>query len=306
MGVMHNHGGVARSLKIGLALTLGFAIFEVFTGLFAGSLALIADAGHMLVDSAGLVLALAATYLARRPSDIRRTYGYARVEVLVVPLHVFLMLGLSAYIVFEAIGRLGETQRIEWPPVLLAGVVGLGLNFVVLRLLHGHAHDNLNARSAMFEVTADALGSVGVIVSALAISLFGWTQADVVISLVIAALIVPRALLLLRPVVSILLEGSPHGVSVEAIHADARTVPGVTALHDLHVWALAPSFAALSAHVEVVSMRDCEASISGLTTLLRERHGITHVTLQPETRALHEAIECCKYPDAAEIPAHVH
>ena len=185
----------------------------------------------MLVDSAGLVLALAATYLARRPSDIRRTYGYARVEVLVVPLHVFLMLGLSAYIVFEAIGRLGETQRIEWPPVLLAGVVGLSLNFVVLRLLHGHAHDNLNARSAMFEVTADALGSVGVIVSALAISLFGWTQADVVISLVIAALIVPRALLLLRPVVAILLDFRllgriERGMTVEIRYLPAPEVDG--------------------------------------------------------------------------------
>jgi cobalt-zinc-cadmium efflux system protein len=303
---MHNLGGPARALKAGLALTLCFAAFEVVAGLLAGSLALIADAGHMLVDSAGLLLALVATFISRRPSDLRRTYGYARVEVLVVPLHVLLMLGLSAYIVYAAVGRSGESPQIEWLPVLFTGAVGLVLNFVVLRLLQGHAHDNLNARSAMFEVTADALGSIGVIVSAVVIGLAGWTEVDVVVSLVIAALIVPRALLLLRPVLSILLEGSPPGVSIEAIQVDARKVPGVTALHDLHVWALAPSFAALSAHVEVVSMHDCESSISELTALLRLRHGITHVTLQPETRDLHYAIECCKYPDAVPTVEHVH
>ena len=127
------------------------------------------------------------------------------------------------------------------------------------------------------------------------------------ISLAIAALVVPRALLLLRPALSILLEGSPPGVSIAAIQDDARIIPGVNALHDLHVWSLAPSFVALSAHVEVESMAGCEASIGSLTAMLRERHGIAHVTLQPETRELHDAIACCLYPDVAlNEPAHVH
>lgn len=303
---MKDHGP-ARALRFGLLLTLAFAGVEVAAGFASGSLALVADAGHMLVDSAGLVLALAATLFARRPSDIRRTYGYARAEVLVVPLHVVLMLGLAAYIVFEAFGRLGDPQSIEWQPVLVTGGIGLALNLFVFRLLHPHAHDNLNARGAMFEVTADALGSVGVIVSAFVIAVWGWSQVDVIISIAIAALVVPRAVLLLRPVLAILLEGSPPGVSVDAIQEDARNIVGVNALHDLHVWSLAPSFVALSAHVEVESMADCEASIGSLTTMLRDRHGIAHVTLQPETRELHDAIACCLYPDAgvAEV-AHVH
>jgi len=301
------HNGPARALRIGLLLTLAFAAVEVVAGFAAGSLALIADAGHMLVDSAGLVLALAATLFARRPSDLRRTYGYARAEVLVVPLHVVLMLALAAYIVFEALGRLGDPHTVQWLPVLLTGSVGLALNLVVFRLVHPHAHDNLNARGALFEVSADALGSVGVIVSASVIAIWGWTQVDVIISLAIAALVVPRALLLLRPALSILLEGSPPGVSIAAIQDDARIIPGVNALHDLHVWSLAPSFVALSAHVEVESMAGCEASIGSLTAMLRERHGIAHVTLQPETRELHDAIACCLYPDVAlNEPAHVH
>lgn len=295
-----------RALAAGLVLTLGFAVVEVALGLISGSLALVSDAGHMLVDSAGLVLALGATALARRPSDLRRTYGYARVEVLVVPLHVLLMAGLAAYIVFEAVGRVGETPSIEAGPVLAAGVAGLGLNLLVMRLLRGHAERNLNARGALFESFADALGSVGVLVSGAVIVLTGWTPVDLIVSLVIAALVAPRAIALLRSAISILLEGTPPGIVTEALERDARRVDGVRALHDLHVWALAPGFVALSAHVEVDRMENGEAAISGLSELFRDRYGIDHVTLQPETRALHDAIACCASPDSAGLAGHVH
>ncbi len=301
---MHRHTP-ARALGIGLLLTLGFAVVEVVVGAISGSLALVADAGHMLVDSAGLVLALFATLVARRPSDLRRTYGYARVEVLVVPLHVMFMVGIAAYIVVEAVRRAGDPRDIDGVPVLIAGFVGLALNAVVLRMLAPHAHENLNARGARLEATADALGSVGVIVSALVVLMTGWTAIDIISSIGIAALVVPRALLLLRPALAILLESSPPGVSLDAIQRDAIAIPGVVALHDLHVWALAPGFVALSAHVEVESMEGCAYAIGRLSVLLREAHGIDHVTLQPETPELHEAIACCDYPDAFEI-SHSH
>jgi cobalt-zinc-cadmium efflux system protein len=152
------HRSPGRALAIGLALTLAFAVVEVAAGVLSGSLALVADAGHMLVDSAGLVLALAATLIARRPRDLRRTYGYARVEVLVVPVHVMLMLMIAGYIVYEAIRRIGGEPEIQGVPVLVVGLIGLGINIVTFRLLHGHSHDNLNARGAMFEVMADMLG----------------------------------------------------------------------------------------------------------------------------------------------------
>jgi cobalt-zinc-cadmium efflux system protein len=260
----------------------------------------------MLVDSAGLVLALGATALARRPPDLRRSYGYARVEVLVVPLHVLFMLGLMAYIVYEAVSRLGEHREIAALPVLFVGVLGLVVNALVFRLLHHHSEQNLNVRGALFEVTADALGSAGLIVSAVVILATGWTPVDVIVSLVIAALVVPRALALLRRALGILLEGAPSHLRLDEIEADARQVPGVLALHDLHVWSLAPSFVALSAHVEVESMAGCEDQIAALSTMLRERHEITHVTLQPETRALHELVQCCDYPDSTEELGHLH
>lgn len=295
---------LSQALAAGLFLTLGFAALEVLVGIASGSLALVADAGHMLVDSAGLVLALAATAIARRPADLRRTYGYARAEVLVVPLHVLLMLGIAGYIVYEAIDRIGGQPEIDGLPVLLVGIAGLVVNLVTFRLLHGHHKTNLNARGALLEVGADALGSIGVIVSAVIIATTGWNAADVVIGFAIGALVVPRAVALLRSALAILLEGAPPGTDLDSLERDMITVPGVTALHDLHVWSLAPSFVALSAHVEVETMEGCEKPMAGVAALLREKYGIEHVTLQPETRELHEQIACCEFPDTRVSHAH--
>lgn len=301
-------GTAGRALTIGLVFTLSFAIVEVVAGLMAGSLALLADAGHMLIDSGGLLLALAAALMARRPADLRRTYGYARIEVLIVPVHVVLMLGLAAYLVYEAFQRAGSSPDIQgWAP-LGVGAAGLAVNFATFRLLHPHSHDNLNARGAMYEVVADALGSVGVIISGTVILLTGWVAIDLVMSLLIGALIVPRAIALLRPVLSILLEGAPPGIDVDRLVREAAKLPGVVALHDVHVWTLNPRFVLLSAHVEVDSMDHAAAAIAGVAALARSAHGIEHVTLQPETPELHEAIACCEFPDAATalLPGHQH
>lgn len=299
-------GGPGRALAIGLVLTLSFAGVQAIAGFISGSLALVADAGHMLVDSAGLLLALAATMIARRPADLKRTFGYARAEVLVVPLQVLLMMALTVYIIYEAVGRIGGSPEIEAIPVLGVGLAGLAVNLIVLRLLHGHGETNLNVRGASLEVLFDAFGSIGVIISAIVILTIGWTAIDVLVSLLIAALVVPRGISLLRQAVAILLEGTPSGVDLARIEADAREVPGVIALHDLHVWALAPSFVALSAHVEVASLEDSAPAIAELARLLRERHGIAHVTLQPETPELHYQIDCCLYPDAPTAVPHEH
>lgn len=291
-----------RALAFGLVLTLGFAAIEVAAGLLSGSLALISDAAHMVVDSAGLLLALLATLVARRPSDLRRTYGYARVEVLVVPLHVLLMLGVAAYIVYEALNRLNGSPEIEGWPVFVVGGIGLAINLVVMRLLSAHSHANLNARGAMFEVMADALGSVGVMVSAVVLITTGWGPIDVLVSIAIAALVVPRAISLLRHAVSILLEATPAGFDPELMEADVASVASVVAVHDVHVWSLAPSFVAMSAHVELERMDGCEKPLAEITALLRTQWGVSHVTLQPETRELHDAIECCDLPDAGAEP----
>lgn len=286
----------------GLSLTLFFVAVEAVTGYFAGSLALVSDAGHMLADSAGLLLALAATTLARRPADSRRTFGYARAEVLSVPLHVALLAAIAGYILFESARRLtGGAPEMETGPVIAVGVAGLAVNLLVLRLLHGHAHDNLNIRGATLEAMADALGSVAVIVSSTAIALGAWRGIDALVALVIAGLIVPRAFSLLRHAGSILMESAPRGLEPDVIAAAATEVRGVVALHDVHVWSIAPSFPALSAHVELNDAGCTEHVLTDLATLFRERFGIGHVTLQPETPTLHAAIECCMSPDAGRI-----
>jgi cobalt-zinc-cadmium efflux system protein len=297
-----------RALLIGLCLTVAFVWIEIVTGLAAGSLALVSDGGHMLTDSAGLLLALAAATLGRRAPDSRRTYGYARFEVLAVPIHVALLLVIAGYIVYESVGRLGSEHTIDTLPVLVVAAAGLAVNLLVMRLLHEHARENLNAKAATLEAASDAVGSVLVLASAVFIALGGWHGADALVGLAIAAFIVPRAWTLFRQASDILLESAPPGLDPDEIVAASREVAGVIELHDVHVWSIAPRFPALSAHVELADVACTEHILGDLATLLRERFGIGHVTLQPETPAIHEAIACCASPDSAllEAAGHIH
>lgn len=300
------HDSPRKALLIGLSLSLLFVVIEAVTGVLAGSLALVSDAGHALADSAGLLLALAAATLGRRPADERRTYGYARFEVLAVPLHVVLLVGIAAYILWETLSRIGDAPEIDVAPVIVVGVAGLVVNLFTVRLLHAHTHDNLNARAAFVEAIADALSSVGVIISAIAIGLGAWSGIDTLVGLGIAAFILPRAWALLRQSGEILLESVPAGIDPAEIVAAATGVEGVLAIHDMHVWAIAPRFPALSAHVELADVSCAEHVLADLTVLLRDRFGIGHVTLQPETKRMHDAIECCLSPDAARLEAGGH
>lgn len=304
---MHAHHEQARrALAAGLGLTLVFVVVEAVAGWFTNSLALVSDAGHMLADSAGLILALGAATLARRPAGGRHTYGYARFEVLVVPIHVVLLGFIAGYIVFESVQHLRDTPEIETTPVILVGLGGLAVNLLVVRLLHSHSSHNLNMRAATLEATVDAIGSVAVIISAIVIAMGGWAGIDALTGLAIAALVVPRAWSLLRQAGDILLESAPAGLEPERIEAAAREVDGVLALHDVHVWAIAPSFPALSAHVELNDVHCTEHILTDLAALFRDRFGIGHVTLQPETPALHEAMECCLSPDASLFQKELH
>ena len=305
--MVHAHPEQAtKALIAGLVLTAAFVVVEAFAGYLTNSLALISDAGHMLADSAGLILALGATLLARRPAGGRHTYGYARFEVLVVPIHVVLLGLIGGYIVFESIEHLRNPPEIDTGPVIVVGLAGLLVNLLVVRLLHRHGAHNLNMRAATVEATVDALGSVAVVASAVIIAMGGWAGIDAITSLAIAALIVPRALSLLRQAGDILLESAPPGLEPDVIAAAAREVQGVIALHDVHVWSIAPSFPALSAHVELADVNCTEHILTDLATLFRDRFGIGHVTLQPETPALHAAIECCLSPDAGLFAGEAH
>jgi len=301
-------GSRQRALIIALCLTAAFVAVEATVGFIAGSLALVSDAGHMLADSAGLLLAYGAATFARRAPDARRTFGYSRIEVLVVPLHVALLSAIAGYIIFESVARFGGTGEVETGPVLVVGVLGLAVNVFVLVVLRGHAHESLNVRGAALEAAADAAGSVAVIVSAGAIALGAWPWLDTVAGLGIAALIAPRAASLLRQAGGILMEGTPPGLELAAISEAAAAVPGVVAMHDVHVWSIAPAFPAMSAHVEIADAGCTEHVLTDLASVLRERFGIGHVTLQPETPSLHAAMECCLSPDSGliEMDDHAH
>lgn len=289
MGHDHAHGtGVQHRgrLVLVLSLTVSVLVIQVVVGLLTGSLALLADAGHMLSDSFGLVLALAAISVAQRPGDSRRTYGFHRTEVLAAGINGLVLLGVCIAITVSALRRLDAPPHIEGGWVLVAGLVGLVVNLVGLLLLRAGAKENLNLRGAYLEVLGDAVGSVAVIGSAVLILVAGWNLADPIASLLIAALVLPRAISLLREVVEVLLESSPREMDMDQIRGHILAVPGVVDVHDLHVWTITSGMPIMTAHVvvddSVAGMDDAHHVLDHVTNCLREHFDVDHSTFQIE------------------------
>ena len=289
MGHDHAHGAGVRHrgrLLAVLALTLGVLVVQAVVGLLTGSLALLADAGHMLSDSFGLVLALVAIAVAQRPGGPRQTYGVHRTEVLAAGLNGLVLLGICVIIAINALRRLEDPPAIEGGWVLAAGVVGLAVNVIGLFVLRAGARESLNVRGAYLEVLGDALGSVAVIVSAVVILLTGWHLADPIASLVIAALVVPRAIGLPRDVAEVLLESSPRDVDLEQLRGHVLGVDGVVDVHDLHVWTITSGMPVMSAHVvvddSVADMSDAHAVLDRLHQCLSDHFDVAHSTFQIE------------------------
>lgn len=279
---VHRHGGSGRALRTAAGLTAGFAVLEALGGWWTGSLALVSDAGHMLTDGAALGLGAIAAWMARRPPSSRHSYGLGRAEVLAALANAGAMLVIVTAIAFEALLRLRHPPAVEGLPAAGIAAAGLVLNIVVLRWLSPHAHD-LNTRGARLHVMGDVLGSIAALASGALIALTGWTAADPLASLLICLLIAASALRLLRESLHALMEGVPRGLSVEAIGGEMASVEGVLSVHDLHVWLLSGSRAALSAHVVVRSIAQWDHVLAELQERLHEKFGIDHVTLQPET-----------------------
>lgn len=279
----HGHAGV-NVLLVALLLTLGFAGVEALAGWWSGSLALLSDAAHMATDSSALGLAAAATWLARRPPSLRHSYGLARAEVLAALLNSVLMLVLLGYIVHEAIDRLGAPRDIHGETVIGVAAMGLAVNLIVAWVLSRGEH-TLNSRAALLHVLGDALGSVAAIAAGLVIVLTGWTPIDPLLSLLVVALILVSALRLLREAVHVLMEGVPAHLRLEAIGQDLAALDGVTRVHDLHVWTLSSGSIALSAHLEIRDLDLWPGILDQARRAMDGRHGIRHVTLQPETPA---------------------
>ena len=278
------HSGQNGKLVVALLLTLSFAGVEALAGWWSGSLALLADAAHMVTDSSALGLAAAAAWLARRPPSMLHSYGLVRAEVLAALFNSLLMLVLIGFIVHEAIERFGTPRDIAGGTVLVVALAGLAINLVVAWVL-SRGEATFNSRAALLHVLGDALGSVAAITAGIVIVTTGWTPIDPLLSLLVAALILVSALRLLREVLHVLMEGVPVNVRLEAVGHDLAALDGVLRVHDLHVWALSSGTIALSAHLEIRDLADWPDILDAARRTMDRRHGIRHVTLQPEVPA---------------------
>ncbi len=292
----HHHGADQaneKRLRWALLLAASYMTAEAVGGWWTGSLALLADAGHMLSDSLALTLSLLAFRLARRPSGSQQTYGHHRTEVLAALANGLLLVGVAVFVFREALGRFGGEHEIMGGPMLGIASGGLLVNLLALWILHAGSRDNLNVRGARLHVLSDALGSVGAISAGGLIWAFGWTWADPVASLLISVLIVHAAWALLREAVSVLMEWAPAHVDVRTVEDAIRMVAGVTAVHDLHVWTISSGRVALSGHVVATRDHDAGKLLQQLSDLLHDRFAIEHSTLQIETEDFDEPGGVC-------------
>ncbi|MGB3955287.1 MAG: cation diffusion facilitator family transporter [Brooklawnia sp.] len=290
----HSHGQVPvtghvgiryrRRMLVSFALVAMFMVVELVFGFLSGSLALISDAGHMMADVVALGAALLATTIAARStSDGRRTYGSYRVEVFAAGLTVLIMLGVAIYVVVEGFSRLGNGDAVATTPMVIVGALGLAVNVVVMLLLREGAKSSVNVKAAYFEVIADAAGSVGVLLAGALIVLTGSTIWDTVVALAIGTFVGVRAVVLGRQVMAILGQEAPHTISLDKVTGDLAAVPGVTEVHDLHLWTLTSGMHVATAHLVVDADSPAQEVLTRAQEVLESRHGIEHATLQTES-----------------------
>jgi cobalt-zinc-cadmium efflux system protein len=284
-GHSHDHHGHSRAdetLSRAALITVAFAVAEALGGWWTGSLALLSDAGHMFTDAGALLLGALAAWMARRPPSQRHSYGLGRAEVVAAAVNATVMLAIVVALAWEAIIRFAQPSPVNGAVAAAIAALGLVVNLWVLRRLAPHGHD-LNTRAARLHVLGDVLGSVAALVSGVVIAATGWTPIDALASLAICVLIAVSAVRLMRESLHALMEGVPHGLSVETIGAEMARVEGVLSVHDLHVWTLSGSRTALSAHVVVRNLSEWDRMLGDLQARLHAAFGIDHVTLQPES-----------------------
>ncbi len=282
------NAGKKKRLVLVFIVTCTYLIAEVVGGFLTNSLALLADAGHMLTDVAGLGLALFAIKIAERPASPSLTYGYNRVEILAAVINAVVLLGVSFYVLYEAVERFRNPPAIATFSMLLLGFLGLVVNAVGIFILHGDSKQNLNMRGAYFEVLSDAVTSVGVILAAGIMWATGWYFVDAVVSVGIGLFIIPRTWNLLGEAVGILLEGTPAGINIAVIREQLSSIPGVLNVHDVHVWALTSGRNAISAHVVIKKGSVHNELLSTIHQNIRASYKIEHITIQLEMEGFTE------------------
>ena len=296
MSAGHSHGqaraGHEKKLWIALALTTSFMIAEVIGAFVTGSLALLSDAAHMLTDSTALAISLIAIQIAKRAADKKRTFGYARFEILAAAFNVILLFMVAVYILYEAYQRFKAPTEIQSTGMLIVAVIGLVVNLVSMRLLMSASAESLNVKGAYLEVWSDMLGSMGVIGAALIIRFTGFTWVDSIVAAAIGLWVLPRTWVLLKESMNILLQGGPDGIDIAEVEACIRAVEGVEDIHDLHIWALTSGKNVMSAHLVILrSSRTEQDILAEVTRLMSEVFHISHTTLQLENLQFHATLE---------------
>lgn len=297
MGVGHGHShgntqgsgevgpsrGRIRRMVIALVILLAFLVLEVVVGLTVNSLSLLADAGHMLTDVVGMSMGLVALVLARKGSaTAARTFGWHRAEVLTAMANAAMLLAVAVWVFYEAISRIGDAPDLPGMALILTASVGLAANLVVMLMLRADSKDSLAVRGAYLEVLADAVGSVGVLIAGGVVLAFDWTYADIIVGVLISLWVVPRAMKLAAASLRILTQASPEDVDVESVQADLEALPGVTGVHDLHVWTLTTGMDVATVHLTTDA--DSSAVLESARTVL-ESHLLSHATVQVESTA---------------------
>lgn len=282
-----------RRLGFALALAVAYLGAEVAGGLWTGSLALLADAGHLLSDVGSLALGMAAIWLAERPSPAARTFGYQRMEILAALVNGVALGVVSVLICVEAVERLRAPPPVAGLPMMAIAAGGLAVNLAGMAVLQAGRRESLNLRAAWLHLMGDALGSVGAVLAGAAIWLFGLRLADPIASFAIAALILVSAWALLRETVDVLLEAAPPHLDVEEIGRALAEIDGVVSVHDLHVWTITSGMVSLSCHIQCGEEASNHAVLRELQAMLRQRFGIDHATIQVEPENFEESVQVC-------------
>jgi len=298
----HKPGAAGRRLRIVLCLTAAYFLAEVIGGWISNSLALLADAGHMLTDIMALSLALIAAWIARRPADSNRTYGYQRIEILAALFNGVAVIVIAIVIMYEAWERLLSPPEVDYKLMAIVAFGGLLINLAAALILGGHQH-GLNVRAAYLHVLGDLLGSVAALTGAGLIWLFGWKWADPVASALIACIIVVAAVRLVLASANVLMEGTPSHLKIEVVRKALLQTPGVRNVHDLHLWSLADEKPLLSAHLVAEDAEKLDAVLQAATRTLVQRFRILHATLQVEPPGFEVAQQLATIEDSIDPDA---
>jgi cobalt-zinc-cadmium efflux system protein len=299
MGSNHSHAipenKKETTLWIALGLTTTFLIAEAIAGIVLNSLALLADAAHMFTDAAALAIALAAVRIAKRPADAKHTYGYHRFEILAAAFNALLLFAVAFYILFEAYQRFRTPTEVQTVGMLVVASFGLIINLISMRLLSGDKDSSLNIKGAYLEVWSDMLGSLGVIAAAIVIYFTGWIWVDAFVAAAIGLWVLPRTWVLLKESLNILLEGTPEGLSLDEVSQAILTIPGITGLHDLHVWVLTSGKNSMTAHVVHAADAQPALLIEKIQQTVGERFKVFHTTIQCELVACEHSADGCNF-----------